>query len=332
MSREPTVPGRARGRWGVLAGAVLSAVAALAIGYLALDPEDVVVTDAVRAGWGGTYQPLSLGVTHYSLDGPVEGPLIVLVHGGTVPIWTWEAQVPAFTAAGYRVLTYDAYGRGFSDRPDATYGRALYAGQLTELLDSLGLGDPVHLVGLSQGGGTAVTWAAAHPERVRSLTLVAPVVFAFRIPPGLRVPVVGEIIARTVGVDMMVDRFVRMVEGHPDAERWEGLMRDQARVRGFQRSVLSMLRSDALGDFRDEYRGVAGGAYPKLLVWGTGDEEITREMVDTILALVPDIAFRPVEGAGHGVVMRQAGTVNSLLLEFLGREGAWRPGDAPIPP
>lgn len=297
------------------------AVAAVALGgaYVALDREDIVLDEAQRAEWGGTYQRLSDGVTHYRLDGPVDGPLVVLVHGGTIPIWTWDAQVPALTGAGYRVLTYDAFGRGYSDRPDVSYGRALYAGQLGELLDSLGLADPFHLVGLSQGGGTVVTFTADHPERVRSLTLIAPVVFDYSVNPVLRVPLLGEVVARTVGVRMLVERFAPMVEAHPRRDAYTRLYTEQTRVEGFQRAILSMIRGDALRDFRTEYRRVGELSMPRMLIWGADDEEITREMVDTAGTLVPDLEVHTVPDAGHGVVFERQDEVNRLLLEFLDR-------------
>lgn len=236
-------------RAGRALGAVAVAAVALGGAYVALDREDIVLDEAQRAEWGGTYQRLSDGVTHYRLDGPVDGPLVVLVHGGTIPIWTWDAQVPAFASAGYRVLTYDAFGRGYSDRPDVSYGRALYAGQLGELLDSLGLADPFE----------------AHPRR---------------------------------------DAFTR-------------LYTEQTRVEGFQRAILSMIRGDALRDFRTEYRRVGELSMPRTLIWGADDEEITREMVDTARTLVPDLEVHTVPDAGHGVVFERQDEVDRWLLEFL---------------
>ena len=85
--------------------------------YHILDPENSELNETVRARLGGTYIRLSDGITHYKLEGPDDGKVVVLVHGGTVPIWTWDKQVQALNDAGFRVLSYDEYGRGYSDMP-----------------------------------------------------------------------------------------------------------------------------------------------------------------------------------------------------------------------
>ena len=133
---------------------------------LLTDPERRELDATTRAELGGSYVTLSDGVTHYRLTGPPDGPTVVLVHGGTIPMWTWDAQAEALVGAGFRVLAYDAFGRGYSDRPDVTYDRALYRRQLAEITDSLDLSEPFPLVGISMGGGTVVDFTAAHPERV----------------------------------------------------------------------------------------------------------------------------------------------------------------------
>ena len=55
---------------------------------------------AARADLGGSYQALTDGVTHFQLRGPDQGQVVVMLHGGTVPLWTWELQVPALVEAG----------------------------------------------------------------------------------------------------------------------------------------------------------------------------------------------------------------------------------------
>ena len=61
--------------------------------YYLLDPEHNELNESEREKLGGTYINLSQGVTHYKLTGPTNGKVVVLVHGGTVPIWTWDNQI-----------------------------------------------------------------------------------------------------------------------------------------------------------------------------------------------------------------------------------------------
>ncbi|MDT8271806.1 MAG: alpha/beta hydrolase [Desulfomonilia bacterium] len=285
--------------------------------YLVLNPEKYDLDDSERARLGGTYLQLSDGVTHYRLDGPAGGRVVVLVHGGTVPIWTWDRQVPALIDAGFRVLTYDKYGRGYSDRPEVTYDQELYRRQLLELADRLSLTEPFDLVGLSLGGGTVINFTAHHPERVCSLILIAPLIDNFKVSTLMRTPVLGEFMARTVGIRVMTERFVSLFDQVENADRYTSLFIEQTTYRGFQRSVLSMLRSDAVGDYRDAYRRVGDQDRETLLIWGTEDTEVAREMIEEVRESLPRLRFEPIEGTGHGVVFQRPQRVTDLILDFL---------------
>ena len=275
--------------------------------------------DAVeRDRLGGTYVHLSQGVTHYRLQGPAYGPTVVLVHGGTIPIWTWDYLMPVLTATGYRVLAYDAFGRGYSDRPAVVYDRQLYLSQLRELVDSLRIGVPFDIVGLSLGGGTAVTFTATYPERVRKLVLIAPVVRDLVVPRLFQVPVIGDLSARAFGMRVLARRSRSLFAGSPDQDRYITLMDEQVRYKGFRNSALSMLRNDALGDFTAEYRTVGRQTRPVLLLWGTADVEITRAMIDTARAAIPNVVFRSFGAVGHGIVFQRPDSINHQVLDFLG--------------
>ena len=285
--------------------------------YHILDPENNELNEIVRASLGDTYIRLSNGITHYKLDGPNDGKVVVLVHGGTVPIWTWEKQVKTLKDAGYRVLSYDKYGRGYSDRPDVTYDQELYKRQLLELVDKLALTKPFDLIGLSLGGGTAVNFTARYPHRVRKLVMISPVINNFKVPYFFRIPVIGEFIARLIGIRVIVNRFVSLFEKNPESEKYTRLFVEQTTYKGFQRSILSMLRSDALGDYSKAYQIVGKQKRDIFLIWGTADTEITKEMIQDIRSFVPHLEFRPVEGVGHGIVFQKPDTVNSLIISFL---------------
>ena len=301
----------------------IACVFAVLIGsYYALDNEKRLLDQAERKRLGGTYVELTDGVTHYELTGPATGRVVVLVHGGTVPMWIWEKQVEVLVGAGYRVLTYDQFGRGFSDRPNVAYDRALYLRQLIELADKLALPEKFDLIGVSFGGAIAVSFAANHSDRVRTLTLISPLVSDFKVPTIFRIPVIGEFAARTVGIDMIVRRLVVLLDGVADSARYEKLFVEQTTYTGFQRSLLSMLRTDALGDYSDEYQAVGGQNRKTLLIWGTADAEISRDMIDKARAYIPQLRLEAVEGAGHGIMLQKPEVVNDLILELLGKANA----------
>jgi len=285
--------------------------------YWIFDPEKNELNENVRATLGGRYTRLSDGMTHYKMQGPEKGRVVVLVHGGTVPIWTWDKQVPALIKAGFKVLSYDQYGRGYSDRPDVTYDRELYTRQLLELVDKLGLKEPFYLIGVSMGGATAVNFTAKYPDRVGKLVLISPVVNNFKVPSLFRIPVFGEFMARIIGVRVIVKRFKSLMEGKSESERYTELFVEQTTYKGFQQSILSMLRNDAIGNYNMAYQAVGKQKRDVLLIWGTDDTEITKEMIRDIRSFIPHLIFKPVEGVGHGIVFQKPEEVNKLIISFL---------------
>lgn len=98
---------------------------------------------------------------------------VVLLHGWAGSVADWDDVAPAL-AADRRVVAYDHRGHGGSTKfgdPDAYTLDALVS-DLAAFADRVTPG-PVHLIGHSMGGITALRYAIAHPDRVRSLVLVS---------------------------------------------------------------------------------------------------------------------------------------------------------------
>lgn len=310
-----------RGKWWRwLAAAVLVLAAGLGGAWLWADREDADLA-AMRQEEGCDYAQLSQGVTHYALSGPEAGPRVVLVHGATVPLWAWDAQAPALARAGFRVLRYDAWGRGLSDRPDIKYERGDYVRQLAELLRRVGwAGRPVHLVGLSLGAAVAAEFTARHPARVRRLALISPVVHGVAGNPLVElapIPVVGPLVLRLVGVPKIVARAKALLGGGQAARRYGALFERQTRVPGFERSLLRLLRGDMFADFAPTYAQVGRAGLPVLVIWGAQDTEITRQAVHRLLAATPQARLEVLRQAGHQAVAQAPLEVNRLLAGFL---------------
>jgi pimeloyl-ACP methyl ester carboxylesterase len=267
--------------------------------YYILDPEKNELNETERTRLGGTYIKLSDGTTHYNLEGQDDGEVVVLVHGATVPMWAWDKQVKVLKDAGFKVLRYDMYGRGYSDRPEVTYDQELYQKQLLELIDKLGLAEQFDLIGDSLGGGTAINFTAQNPKRVRKLVLISPLINNFKVPSFFCIPILGEFMARLIGIRVITKRFVSLFENNPESEKYTKLFMEQTTYKGFQQSILSMLRNDAVGDYSDSYQVVGNQKRDILLIWGTEDTEITNQMISDIQSLIPHLKFKPVESVGH---------------------------------
>jgi len=304
-------------KWEWVVAAFVALIAVILGAYFICDPEKKVLNAGVRARLGGNYIALSDGVTHYQWEGSLEGPVVVLVHGATIPMWVWHHLAADLAEGGFRVLRYDKFGRGYSDRPDLTYNRNLYRKQLLELVDGLGLKTPFDLVGLSLGGATAVNFTATYPGRVRKLVLIAPVINNFKVPSLFQVPVLGEFAVRLNGIRFMVGRFREQLQTLPDFGIYQKRYTEQTTYKGFQCSLLSMIRNDALGNYDAAYQTVGNQARDILLIWGTEDAEITSAMIGDVRTLMPNVQFQPVDGAGHGIVLEKPGLINAMVEKFL---------------
>ncbi len=95
------------------------------------------ITQAVREKTPGQFVKLAHGVTHYQLQGDSNHPLAVMIHGFSDPYYVWDKNYHYLVKSGFRVLRYDLFGRGFSDRPNIKYDASLYSLQLHHLLLTL---------------------------------------------------------------------------------------------------------------------------------------------------------------------------------------------------
>lgn len=100
---------------------------------------------------------------NYILEGSGSGDIIVLVNGLADDIATWDAQVPAYLEAGYRVLRYDNRGIGKTSKPPGPYTAELMADDLHALLVDRKI-NQFHLLGISMGGMISQSYALKYPN------------------------------------------------------------------------------------------------------------------------------------------------------------------------
>jgi pimeloyl-ACP methyl ester carboxylesterase len=294
----------------------------MAIGsFLGNDAETDELNDATRSELGGTFIGLSEGSVHYELAGPKGAQTVVLIHGNAAPCFTWDHNVPALLEAGFDVLSYDIYGHGYSDRPELKeYNRSLYHEQLLQLLDSLGLQEPIDIVGTSQGGAIATHFTASHPERVRKLALLAPLYDTFagaRSSKIVALPRIGEYVFRAFGdkVNLQnLDKVFASGENVPEfAEKYKRAMR----FKGLKRAKLANLRGDSLENNEHFYKEVEQQERPVLLIWGTSDKLISESSIKRLRRAMPSVQYHEIRGAGHIVHYERPEDVNPMLVGFL---------------
>jgi len=231
----------------VIAALVLIPLATVAtlplLRYQRSDQEKLTMDDRARSHTSGNFVKLSQGVTHYQLGGPEGGIPLLLVPGFSTPYNVWDPTYDGLTAAGHRVLRYELFGRGFSDRPPGPYDGPFFDHQIQDLLDALAI-PRVDIAGLSMGGPIAATFANRHPERVRRVLLFDPGFWTgIALPYGLSLPILGSY-NMAVAVAPSLPKSQWKDFEHPDHyPHYLDPYLDQMRYHGFRHAILSTLRN-----------------------------------------------------------------------------------------
>jgi pimeloyl-ACP methyl ester carboxylesterase len=110
------------------------------------------------------------GVRIWYKDTGGTGVPVVLMHAATGSSQVWEHQIPAFTAAGYRVIAYDRRGWGRSVVDPAGPQPGTAADDLQALMDYLRI-DRFHVVGTAAGVSVSLDYALSYPQRLRSIVV-----------------------------------------------------------------------------------------------------------------------------------------------------------------
>jgi len=284
------------------------------------------LNDVTRNEIGGSFISLPNGVTHYELSNPDVENTVVLVHGFSVPSFIFDPTFKFLTDSGFRVLRYDLFGRGFSDRPHTRYNIDIFDKQLSDLLDALRFISPVNLIGLSMGGPLTATFTARHPERVKSLTLIDPSgARPVSLTPMLKlakIPIVAEAVFGWMGTGGMLKSAGKDFYDPKLVDHFIGKYKVQMQYKGFKRALLSSIRNNMLDSFVNAYEQVGKMDLPVQLFWGRDDGTVPFEHSNDLRAAIPNVEFHVIEDCGHIPHYEKSDEVNPILLEFLKNYGS----------
>ncbi|MGE0255354.1 MAG: acetoin dehydrogenase dihydrolipoyllysine-residue acetyltransferase subunit [Alphaproteobacteria bacterium] len=244
------------------------------------------------------------------LTGQGDATPAVLVHGFAADLTTWMFTQPALAEAR-PVLSLDLPGHGASDKDVGAGDVAFFAGVLAATMDSAGISH-AHLIGHSLGAAIALQLALDAPQRVASLTMIAPAGLGGSIDGGFLAALVAaerrrpaqEALARLVADPSLVSRD--MVERFLRYKRLDGVA-----------AALSTIAAQiAEGDRQriDLGASLARSGIPLLLIEGAADAIIAAAPDDMLPA--GTIRHR-IAGAGHLVHMEKSTTLNSMIGKFL---------------
>jgi 3-oxoadipate enol-lactonase len=236
------------------------------------------------------------------------GPPVVLLHALGLDWRMWE-QVMDRLAEGRRVYAYDIRGHGHAQGSPSPFTLREAGDDLIGVLDALGI-ERAHVVGLSYGGGIAQVAAAAHPERIASLALLATTDHAFEAFEGR---------ARSGEVDGMAAQVV------PSLTRWftpAALAANPWPVRYARERVLRGNPTDWAAAWR-AFKGIdvqgtpADLDVPKLVLAGELDASTTPEIMKGVAERLPGAVYRELPGTPHMQSLERPELVAEALDAFL---------------
>jgi len=258
-------------------GVGLAIVALLALLPVALERARTPIGPAQRRGAEGGFAQLSQGVTHYRWVGPVRGPVAVLIHGLASPQIAMEGLAEGLGKMGYRVLTYDLYGRGLSDAPLARQSRAFFLQQLAELLAEQQVEEEITFVGYSMGGAIATAYAAENPHRINRVILVASAGVVTNESGFSRfcrkVPLIGDW-WHGMFVRRRILRAIPLDFDSPYIQRVLVAQRAELARRGYLPAILSSRRGMLADSSRKDHRKLSREDVPVIAIWAENDQII----------------------------------------------------------
>jgi pimeloyl-ACP methyl ester carboxylesterase len=259
-------------------------------------------------------------------DGPVDGELVMLLHGFPETSRAWRHQIPALAAAGFRVLAPDQRGYSPGARPPEVddYRSPHLVADVLGLADALGV-DRFHLVGHDWGGAVAWQIGGRHADRLLSLAVLStphPIAIATAVLEDRGDQRDRSSYMVTFQAEGSEDRF--LADGGALFERiYEaaGMPADESEPYRQQLGTPEALGA-ALNWYRAADRSLGDGLVqvpvPTLYVWSTGDKAFSREVADATGDHVEGpYRFEVLEGVSHWIPEHAPDELTRLLLEHL---------------
>lgn len=255
---------------------------------------------------------------------PSKGTLI-LVHGFSTPSFVWGGLVNNFTKSGYKVLVYDHFGRGFSERPRIKYDKSLYLETLRELILSQKIEEKVHLVGYSMGGPIVGYYADTYPDDTKSATLIAPAGFSKALPDmksWTTMPIIGDwfwrvFSDRLYGIGNMSETQYSEDPLSINEDQFLPLFQEQLQFTGFNEALLSTVRNFNLFDVRNMYESLNSKKVPILALWGKQDGVVSFSGSEEFIRIFKEGKLISLEEGTHDITYRQPTIIGNEILEFI---------------
>lgn len=265
--------------------------------------------------------PLKAGpVMTRVIQGGLDGPVVVLLHGLSARADRWKYNLDALGQAGMRAMAIDLPGHGLASKgPDFDYSARGYSQWLDLFIRELDV-DRVVLVGTSFGGFVAAHYAADYPERIAGLMTVG----AIGLVPA------GE--ARRMKTlqwlgEMQKEQIrARLYRGVLDPQLIsEELVEEDYRINnsaGAAEAFAALARyyRERLDDDAAAPRLTdAARQFPVSIVWGRDDPSVSPDYGTRAHQIMVGSTLSLVDHCGHFPYWERPAEFNALLTDFVKR-------------
>ena len=266
----------------------------------------------------GHFVKLSNGYTYYELNNIDHDELIVLIHGFSVPSYIWDETYFESIKRGYGVIRLDLYGRGYSDNPDIIYNDQLYADQVVELLEKLGVTQKVNLVGLSNGGRVVSKIAYDNPQIIKRLIYVAPAGFHNT----KSAPDTNHVTDFDTKI-FIKNNYKTIAKGQlgdfKDPSKftgWDKKYEELLKYKGFARALISTTRNNHSLDSINQTIGMS--SLPQYAIWGDSDNVLPLDKVKIkIASIMPKLKLFVIKDSGHLPSKEQSDDFNNVFFNII---------------
>lgn len=257
---------------------------------------------------------------HYRLEGdPADSSPLVLIHGTSSSLHTWDSIVPALRT-NRRILRMDLPGFGITGpAPDRVYGLDRYHLFLDSLFDRLGIRNCI-IGGNSLGGLIAWSYAMHDSDRVKGLVLID----AAGYPRGKEEGNIGFKLAAMPGVGRVLSKFTPRILIRKSLEGSYGnpALISEALVDRYYDLLLREGNREAVIDMFSSRRPAQHDRIslirkPTLIIWGDRDRLIDVSNAYRFRQDIPGSRLLVIPGSGHVPMEESPGEVIGAMKEFL---------------
>ncbi|MEJ0031863.1 MAG: alpha/beta hydrolase [Bacteroidota bacterium] len=279
--------------------------------------ESKTMNEEARKAAPGKFIELSDGVTHYVEAGPADGKQVVLIHGGGITgMEVWNNTAPFLVSNGFHVLSYDLYGRGYSDRLDDEYTSDVMDRQLTELLQKANFKDTIDIICMSMGAMIALDYAAAHRQTVNKIVLLDPYATGDAKPSKmLQIPGLSGLLMTMYWYPRAVENQRKEFVDQPFFEDYSKRLNYFMTFKGYKDTNYSTWTKMQPYSKMSKFEEIDPDRV--LLIYGARDPYFSPQILEDYKHHYPTLKSAEVADAGHMPHYERAEVVNPLIGDFL---------------